>query len=168
MCENGLLRNISATRTKAAACNCLIVKNGKSEGWNGHVFKCVLFMFVHWLDTAWQNKTASDIMKSWHCMNATIDGKFFTAVAVEDKSQGPYFAQYWSAVGSMSSTAPSSDNAHRNVSRCAGKHINILSGSVSRGSTCSNVSGLFEGDIHISTPILTSPTLQSYALITHL
>lgn len=63
---------------------------------------------------------------------------------------------------------PSSDNARRNVSRCAGKHINILSGTVSRGSTCSYVSGLFEGDIHISTPILTSPTLPSYALITHL
>lgn len=90
------------------------------------------------------------------------------AIAVEEKSQGSYFVHYWSAIDSMTISAMSSDSAHRNVSQCAGKHINILSGNVSRGSTCSNVRGLFEGDIHISTPILTSPTLPSYALITHL
>lgn len=75
---------------------------------------------------------------------------------------------FTTAIDSMTSAALSLDDAHRNVSWFAGKHINILSGGVSRGSTCSNVSGLFEGDIHISTPILTSPTLPSYALITHL
>lgn len=60
-------------------------------------------------------------------------------------------------------TALSSNNIHRNTN-----HIKILWGTVSIGSTCSNVGRLFEGDIHISTSILTSPTLACFALITHL